>query len=72
MPADTTAKILRVLDLTLEFFADNNHWREVIITIGMAATVLSARSFISVRSMGSHARLYCPFSRRHCPVGRSG
>ena len=26
MPADTTGKALQVLDLMLEFFADDNHW----------------------------------------------
>jgi hypothetical protein len=26
MSADTTVKTLQVLHLTLEFFADNNHW----------------------------------------------
>ena len=26
MPADTTGKAVQVLDLMLEFFADDNHW----------------------------------------------
>jgi hypothetical protein len=26
MPADTTGKTLQVLDLMLEFFADDNYW----------------------------------------------
>jgi hypothetical protein len=26
MPADTTGKVLQVLDLMLDFFADDDHW----------------------------------------------
>ena len=40
--------------------------------IVMAATALSARSFISVRSMGSYARQSCPSSKRPLPQRQIG
>jgi hypothetical protein len=56
MPADRTGKAVQVLDLMLDFFAEDDHWTRGRYHDPTAATALSGRSFSSVQGMGLHVR----------------
>ena len=71
MGEEITGKSLQVLDLMLEFFADDDHWLRGLYHDGRGRAALSAQSVISQPTVGLPRRRCCHSWHPHCRSGSS-